>query len=60
MTVSRKNDLAGLLHIEPDANAIGIQPLPHPYVGTDLMPDLTKFLPPVQAGGGCGSRGRTH
>ena len=43
MTVSGKNGLAGLLYIEPDANAIEIQPLPHSYVVTDLVPDLTNF-----------------
>jgi succinate dehydrogenase (ubiquinone) iron-sulfur subunit len=43
ITVSRKNGLAGLLYIEPDANAIEIQPLPHSYVVTDSMPDLTNF-----------------
>jgi succinate dehydrogenase (ubiquinone) iron-sulfur subunit len=41
--VSGKNGLAGLLYIEPDANAIEIQPLPHSYVVTDLVPDLTNF-----------------
>eukprot|EP00927_Polykrikos_kofoidii_P026918 TRINITY_DN2387_c1_g1_i6.p1 TRINITY_DN2387_c1_g1~~TRINITY_DN2387_c1_g1_i6.p1 ORF type:complete len:316 (-),score=45.50 TRINITY_DN2387_c1_g1_i6:323-1207(-) len=43
MNINGKNGLACLLYIEPSANAIEIQPLPHTYVVKDLVPDLTNF-----------------
>jgi len=43
MNINGKNGLACLLYIEPSAQAIEIQPLPHTYVVKDLVPDLTNF-----------------
>lgn len=43
MNINGKNGLACLEYIEPGANAIEIQPLPHTYVLKDLVPDLTNF-----------------
>jgi len=43
MNINGKNGLACLLYIEPGAEPIEVQPLPHTYVVKDLVPDLTNF-----------------
>ena len=43
MNIDGKNALACLQYIEPSANPIEIQPLPHSYVVKDLVPDLSNF-----------------
>jgi succinate dehydrogenase (ubiquinone) iron-sulfur subunit len=43
MNINGKNGLACLEYIEPGAESIVIQPLPHTYVLKDLVPDLTNF-----------------
>ena len=43
MNINGKNGLACLVHIETSDKAIEVQPLPHSYVLTDLIPDLTHF-----------------